>query len=283
MFHPSNEKEQEPALYDSMTTMQLEHILRADAQANEEDQLDSEALLYIMEILAKRRNGPGGDDRRARKAWQNFQDNYHPGPSGPFRKSHMPFRSTWVRRAAALAAALVLLVGIPAVSLAFDRGAHHGTIATCEDELFCFKHFISSLDMDLFDGTSESSGSITEMLGDHGRRTDLMPTWLPEGFELWRTKLSVSDFGEHYRSLYMYGEEAIVLSVKVVHQQGTGGYCIDEHSQQLYRHDDTDYHIFTNGDRLCAIWLDGDYECCITGDVTVKQMKTMLHSIERNH
>lgn len=283
MFHPSNEKEQEPALYDSMTTMQLEHILRADAQANEEDQLDSEALLYIMEILAKRRNGPGGDDRRTRQAWKNFQDYYHPGQSGPFRKSHSLFRSTWVRRAAALAAALVLLVGIPAVSLAFDRGAHHGTIATCEDELFCFKHFISSLDMDLFDGTSESSGSITEMLGDHGRRTDLMPTWLPEGFEIQKTKLSVSDFGEHYRSLYMYGEEAIVLSVKVVHQQGTGGYCIDEHSQQLYRHDDTDYHIFTNGDRLCAIWLDGDYECCITGDVTVKQMKTMLHSIERNH
>lgn len=283
MFHPSNEKELELALYDSMTTLQLEHILQADAQASEEDQMDSEALLYIMEILAKRRNGPGGDDRRARKAWQNFQDHYHPGQSGPFRKSHSPFRSTWVRRAAALAAALVLLVGIPAVSLAFDRGTQHGIIATCDDDLFCFKNFISSLDMDLPEGTCESSGSITEMLGDHDRRTDLMPTWLPEGFEIRKTKLLVSYSGEYYSSLHTRGEETIVLSVRVVCNRREGGYCVDEHSQQLYRHDGIDYYIFTNGDRLCAIWLDGDYECFITGDVTVRQMKKMLHSIERNY
>ena len=45
---------------DTMTTEELEEILRLDAQAQEEQESDTEMILYVMEVLAarKRSNGP---------------------------------------------------------------------------------------------------------------------------------------------------------------------------------------------------------------------------------
>ena len=45
--------------YDSMETEELEEILRSDADAPESKESDTELLLYIMEVLAKRRKRSG--------------------------------------------------------------------------------------------------------------------------------------------------------------------------------------------------------------------------------
>ena len=41
--------------YDTMTTEELEEILRLDAQAPEEQESDIEKILYIMEVLTERK------------------------------------------------------------------------------------------------------------------------------------------------------------------------------------------------------------------------------------
>ena len=64
--------------YDAMTTEELEEILRWDAQAPEEQESDTEMILYIMEVLAKRKRNNGHTGKTALEAYESFKQNYMP-------------------------------------------------------------------------------------------------------------------------------------------------------------------------------------------------------------
>ena len=52
---PNLERKNDLTQYDSMDTEALQEILRADASKIEGEVSDQETILYIMEVLAKRR------------------------------------------------------------------------------------------------------------------------------------------------------------------------------------------------------------------------------------
>ena len=52
---PNQAKKTDLNRYDSMDTEELQEILRADASKSEAEVSDQETILYIMEVLAKRR------------------------------------------------------------------------------------------------------------------------------------------------------------------------------------------------------------------------------------
>ena len=54
--------------YDAMTTEELEEILRLDAEAPQEQESDIEMILYIMEVLAKRKRNNGHTGKTAQEA-----------------------------------------------------------------------------------------------------------------------------------------------------------------------------------------------------------------------
>ena len=55
---PKQEKKTDLGRYDSMDTQALQELLRADASKSEAEVSDQETILYIMEVLAKRRKDP---------------------------------------------------------------------------------------------------------------------------------------------------------------------------------------------------------------------------------
>ena len=59
--------------YNTMSTEELEEILRLDAASAEEDS-DTELLLHIMGVLADRKTGITG--KTAQESWESFQENY---------------------------------------------------------------------------------------------------------------------------------------------------------------------------------------------------------------
>ncbi len=97
--------------YDSMSIGELEEILRADAMGPERDDSDIDEILYVMEVLAKKRRQNGIAGKTALEAYQEFQQHYLPlieEESEPRRKSNViPFR-----RIAAVAASLVLVFSL---------------------------------------------------------------------------------------------------------------------------------------------------------------------------
>ena len=50
---------------------------------------------------------------------------------------------------------------------------------------------------------------------------------------------------------------------------------------EIYRVSNTEYYIFANVKKLRVVWLDGSYECNISGDLTIEEIKRMIDSITK--
>ena len=69
---------QDFAKYDEMTTEELVEILRLDAEASDDQASDTETLLYVMEVLTKRRMNDGHTGNIAQEAYESFKQHYMP-------------------------------------------------------------------------------------------------------------------------------------------------------------------------------------------------------------
>ena len=94
--------------YDSMSTEQLQEILRLDAHQNDGEGMDTEELFYIMEVVTKRRKS---NPETAGKSLQEAK--------AEFRKHYMPQEKTktiafpmWLRRVGTVAAVLAIYMVI---------------------------------------------------------------------------------------------------------------------------------------------------------------------------
>lgn len=264
-------KHTELSKYDDMETSQLEQLLRADAVAPEVT-TDTEVLLHIMGILASRRNAssPG-------RAWEDFQQHYLPDKT-PVRDNPKPAKP-WLHHLTAAAAVLVLLISIPVLTNAIERGNPHGIAATWDSENFHFAGYDDAETICPIKGSTEGYTSFSQMLEEHGREPYMMPSWIPKGFELDRMLTDVSSYDEVYCAHYTKDDKDLILRVTVEADPNSGILPVDGGSAQIYRYGSTDYYIFTNLEQLRAFWLDGSCKCSISGDLTVWQLKKMIQSI----
>ena len=81
--------------YEAMSTEELEEILRLDAEAPEGAQSDTELVLYILEVLASRRNTNNITGNTAQEAWESFQQNYMPEEPQKPVGTKKPDRPRW--------------------------------------------------------------------------------------------------------------------------------------------------------------------------------------------
>lgn len=139
---PKAEKERGYSCYDSMSTGELEQLLRLDFQASEAGGSELDAVLYISSLLAGR-NEPAAEDA----AWEQFRTKYLPyadgrslydfgggDPGARLRRA----RIRGLRRAVVLAALLsVCLFGGMAVARAAGVDVF-GAVARWTDEIFRF-------------------------------------------------------------------------------------------------------------------------------------------------
>jgi hypothetical protein len=50
---------------------------------------------------------------------------------------------------------------------------------------------------------------------------------------------------------------------------------------EVYSASNIDFYIISNEDQLQAMWIIDNYECCITGPLTLSEIKLMINSIEK--
>ena len=50
---------------------------------------------------------------------------------------------------------------------------------------------------------------------------------------------------------------------------------------EVYSVADIDYYIFENEGQLQAVWINGNFECYISGPLTLSEIKQMIDSIEK--
>ena len=266
--------------YDAMTTEELEEILRLDAQAPEEQESDTEMILYVMEVLAARKINNGHTGKTALEAYESFKQNYMPEvdiietASEVSTKTRIAF-PRWLRSLTATAAVLaILLVGsVTAQALGINIWE---AMVKWTQETFHFGEWGNSDTYDKF-----TYSSLQEVLEQGEVTTSLVPSWFPDGYELADINVERKPLQIAYRAKYAKGEQDLIITVQD-YLDGIPVYV--EQSEGLveeYEASGITYYLFKNNERTQAVWIVDSFECSILGDLTIEELKLMIDSIEK--
>ena len=263
--------------YDSMSIGELEEILRADAQGPERDDSDVDEILYVMEVLAKKRRQNGIAGKTALEAYQEFQQHYLPmveEESKPRRKSNViPFR-----RIAAVAASLVLVFSLSITAHAFSFRDVWNAVVTWAQETFSF-----SMGVEVSEPKAEeelSYSSLQDALQEYKQHINV-PCWIPPEYKLLDIRITHTPVQTSFLAIYTDEHDILKISVKSYLETEPEQIEQSTNTFETYTVDEIDYYIFDDIDQVRAAWVNQNYECYISGNLTATQMKQIIDSIPR--
>ena len=270
--------------YDAMTTEELEEILRLDAQTLEEQESDTDRILYIMEVLAQRKRNSENPGKTAQQAWESFEENYFPLEEenlicvAQTERLAKPSRY-WLRRIIAVAAVLVILVGIPLTASAFGWEDIWNAVAKWAKETFSFVANDTPEDTEPAIDDLQQYTSLQELLAETNRATGLVPTWIPDGYELVDIRFDENPIQKTYIARYDNGDAKLRISVKSFIAADPEKVEVNGDLLETYEVSGIEYYIFKNEQWYRAAWIKDSYECYISGDLSVEEIKLMINSI----
>lgn len=264
------------ANYDSMTTEELEEILRLDAEMPEGQESDTDKILYIMEVLAERKRNNSHTGNTALEALESFKQHYMPETNhstAPVKSKNRCLR--WVRSLTAAAAVLAILLVGSVTAKAFGFNVWKAVIQWTQ-ETFHFGDWGNSNPKNTL-----SYNSLQEAMEKGNTPTWLVPTYIPQGFELAEVTVEKSPLKNTYKAIYTNAGKDIVITVQdhlgkspVFVEQSEG--LVEE-----YKADGLAYYIFTDVDLIKVKWVTDSYECSISSNITIEELKMMIDSIEK--
>lgn len=277
--------------YDSMTTEELEDLLRQDAQ-NLEGDTDVALLMYITEVIRKRKE-PKPEQKTPEEAFEIFKNNYMPtdlkmeaavdciGNLPGRQRSQTKVRTLprWMRRLVAAAAVVALLFAgnTAAHALGYDLW---DTFIQWTQETFHFSRGNGQEYAAPVKGNQDAYQSLQDALDAYSISTPLAPKWIPEGYELSEIKVNASPIQEVFLAIYSNGDQK--LKVQVKRYLGTDPEQIEQSGTLIeeYISNNITFHILEDNRQFRAAWIVEDYECYISGELTVDEMKEMIDSIK---
>ena len=299
-----NNSRRDYSKFDSMTMEQLEEILRQDAQ-NLEGDTDINMVMYITEVIRKREE-PNPDRKTLEEAFELFETKYMPKAIAIRETIHnaenqeatcsgsdvsvrsestedkgkvisMPRR---MRRLVSTAAVIVLLIvgsSVTANAMGIDLWK---VVVNWTQETFHFSGNQEAMPTAPEKDNHQEYTSLQEALNLHYITLPLVPTCLPHGYELLDIKVNVSPVQEVFLGIYHDNGKKLKVQIKKF---------IDADPQQIeqsdalieaYESDGIVYYIFADNQQLRAVWIVEKYECYISGELTIDEMKMIVDSIK---
>lgn len=273
--------------YDNMEDEQLRNILCADASKPEGGESDVDEIFYVMELLARRR-AERGEARDPAEALEAFKKRYPNDlvvdeEDEACSKKVIPYsgRSTgWKRRLVATAAAAAL-IAVGVMSAGAAKFNLWETIAKWTQETFHWG--ISKEDKDFIPTKYENSPCIDlqDILRQNDIPPNLVPTWLPDGFEL-----SEMQMDEHPNRRIVYaqfenGDRCIVIQILDYLDENPVQFEQSGREVQTISPNGVQYYIFNNIDATQIVWTIDHYECEIGGAFSQDDARKMIASIEK--
>ena len=275
------EKRKDTSQYDHMTTEELQEILRKHAHGELETEPDTEELFKIMEVLSVRRqNATSPAFRSDEEAYAEFCKHYMPKEN----KSSHPKVITFPNRVFKMVAAVLAIVFVLAVGTTLTAKAFHLDIwskfANWTKEVFQFA--------DSTQGTTSANPekeynaelkSLQDALNDNAVTEKLVPTWMPNGYMSKDLKILSTPRALTINAVYEKNESELII--KIHHKIGSPANQVETSDDliEIYTANGIDYYIFSNNAKLQAVWVIGEFECLIIGQITIDEMKTMINSI----
>lgn len=274
--------------YDSMSTEALQLLLRYDASNPEGSESDMGMLLYVMDVLAKRRQ-ERNEGKSPEEALETFkqkyytEDNHYFGSVGN-QTYHKKRKSIlWKKRLIAATIAIVLIIGgtFTASAAGFDFWE---IIGKWTQETFHFGYAGQVVETNApsadFDHPCKS---LQEALDSYDISAPLVPTWIPNGYAEVNTEISQTPIYRIFAAKYQNGELDIRIHIKSYSDSAITQIERDDSSFEIYQSNGIDYYIFKNGNLVQASWVNKNFECFISGHITISELKEMIDSIEKGY
>lgn len=284
MSENQNRGNRDFSVYDDMTTEELEQILRLDAEAPEGQASDGELLLYVMEVLAKRKKNSDNPGKTAQKAWESFQQHYLPEEEACVPQIHKekktvkPF-TPWLRRLTAAAAVVALVVCLSATANAFSWKEMWNAVAKWAKETFSFVAVDDPQTTEPSVENVKQYQSLQQALQSTDQEYGIVPTWIPERYKLDELIVDETPIQKNYIAIYATTDGDLRISVRSYIENDPEKVEIDENLIEVFEKMGVKYYIFENMDQRKVVWIKDSYECCISGDVTIEEIKMMIDSI----
>ena len=284
MSENQNRRIDEFAKYDAMTTEELEEILRLDMEAPLEQESDTEMLLYVMEVLANRRKkNASHTGKTALEAYESFKENYMPEVEHtaivPENKKNANVISLrWFRTLAATAAVLVIIMLGSVTAKAFGWDIWEAVVAWTQETFH-----ISIGDPRGKDNPGNDDilphTSLKDALDSRNIEADLAPTWIPANYTLTDISIEETPFQRIYIALYQDGTRYLKITVRDYLLSNPEYVEQSEGLVETYEASGVTYYLFSNYEKAKAVWIKDSYECYISGNLSIEELKIMVDSI----
>ena len=259
--------------FDTMSTEELQEILRKHTNGEMETDPDTEDLFAIMEVLSNRRQEENPQAFRSdEEAFAEFQQYYMPIQKTK-KASYLPFLPK------AVAAVLILTIGISVITAAFCFGIG-GELANGS--------FMQSTDTPVINSPkpdktfSAEYKQLREILAAYDINEKFMPAWMPDGYrhigvEVMETTSETSKTA--ITATYENGNAELHIYILQSANIGTDQIRINGSLLEAYPVGNTTYYISTHNETLQAVWLSEGFQCRIVGKITIDELKAMINSI----
>lgn len=280
-----NRRDADYAQYDAMSTEELQQLLREDASKPEGEETNMEVLLYVMDVLAKRRQARN-EGRTPEEALESFMQNYFEegdkssgSESNSNDRKHSPDFRRWMSGLIAAAAMFVLILGssLTVSALGFDLW---DIIVKWTQETF---HFGYATDVSDTSNPNKNSAEVfaglQDALNDYEITTSLVPTWLPDGYKEVLVRVEDTPKRRQFAAQYECGENTIRIRIADYFDGAPTQIEQSAPVLEVYTVNGIQYYIFENYNQLRAVWINENFECYIIGPLSVSEIKEMIDSI----
>ena len=273
--------------YNHMSTEKLEEILRADFALPEDEESDMEKILYITEVIARRRAGqPTGRYANADEAWDSFVENYCPEPDRKvLRKSSAAKMNAfwgWKRvlvRVASIAAAFILVVAVStATASAFGFNLWEWLTGWTR-EVFSVQDPEPTPD----DGLEfpEQLTELQKTMEEHGFPDRLLPTYLPDGYEMKNLYCDAMPGYVHLNGFFKNSRNDTIVLDYYMHLNDGVAFEVqkDDDNPEAYKYGGVTHYIMTNYETYYATWAVDNVVCGISGFTDCDELTQVIDSI----
>lgn len=282
-----NRRDMELAKYEAMSTEELQALLREDASKPEGEEVDEGVLFCVMEVLAKRRQARN-EGKSPEEALESFVKNYMPEDEdapGTERESTVrrfkPNARRWMSGLVAAAAMIVLVFGMSLTANAFGIDLWD-IVVKWTQETFYFDNpgqTSEAGEPEVEDSTPYPG--LQTMLEQHNVEAAIVPSWIPEGYEEVDVKTFETPKQRQFVSLYQNGAEEMKIWIADYLDGSPVQIEQSDTVLEVYVSGGIEYFIFSDINQIRVAWIRDSFECCITGPLSIEEMKIMIDSIEK--
>ncbi|MBQ4040697.1 MAG: hypothetical protein IJC91_06120 [Oscillospiraceae bacterium] len=267
---------------DKMSISELENLINEDALLPEDEQMNSEELLYVLQRMET--SGEYTDSfSKTESARDEFLDVYYK----PKYKKLKLFRSHRAAKTACIVIALLIFFCSGNITAEASKFGHEKPDIRWTDETFSFSGidgFVQGVPAAGDFETLPILQQYQDILTKQTSLIDIMVTYLPGHYYVFEhtQKEGLQSFELKVELYKRYHPSAphIILWFNKPQYTGTGyEYEKDPGRPKEYITNGITHYLMTNDGLWQALWTNGSFECCISGVESKEELVRMIDSI----